>query len=115
MPAWPFEVFLLGSVGCARIPILARSINAPHQRPDTVSQLSRRASVLPLPRGGRQFILAQVHGVLLMLRAVLVLLIALLPSYAGAEPRIALVIGNSAYQHTRKLANPRNDAADMAA
>src|SRR6516162_5119255 len=37
----PFEVFLLVSVGCARIPILARSINAPHQRSDTLMQLSR--------------------------------------------------------------------------
>jgi uncharacterized caspase-like protein len=32
-----------------------------------------------------------------------------------AEARIALVIGNSAYQNTAKLTNPRNDAADMAA
>ena len=32
---------LSGSVGCARIPILARSINAPHQRSDTLLQLSR--------------------------------------------------------------------------
>ena len=28
---WPFEVFPLVSAGCARIPILARSINAPHR------------------------------------------------------------------------------------
>ena len=31
------------------------------------------------------------------------------------EGRVALVIGNSAYQHTAKLINPRNDATDMAA
>jgi len=31
-----------------------------------------------------------------------------------AEKRIALVIGNSAYQHTPELKNPRNDAADVA-
>ena len=31
------------------------------------------------------------------------------------EGRVALVIGNSAYQHTPKLANPRNDATDIAA
>ena len=37
----PFEVFLLVSDGCARIPILARSINAPYQRSDTLMQLSR--------------------------------------------------------------------------
>src|SRR5262245_39773268 len=32
-----------------------------------------------------------------------------------AEKRVALVIGNSAYQHTPQLNNPKNDAADMAA
>src|SRR5262245_11872792 len=31
----------LVSLGCARIPILARSINAPYQRSDTLMQLSR--------------------------------------------------------------------------
>jgi len=34
---------------------------------------------------------------------------------AFAETRVALVIGNSAYTHTKPLANPANDAADMAA
>ncbi len=34
---------------------------------------------------------------------------------ASAERRVALVIGNSAYEHTAALGNPRNDAADMAA
>jgi uncharacterized caspase-like protein len=34
---------------------------------------------------------------------------------AQAEKRLALVIGNSAYQHTSELKNPRNDAVDMAA
>jgi uncharacterized caspase-like protein len=33
---------------------------------------------------------------------------------ATAEKRMALVIGNSAYQHSGALANPSNDAADMA-
>src|SRR5262252_6378276 len=32
-----------------------------------------------------------------------------------ANERVALVIGNSAYQHTPPLYNPKNDAADMAA
>ena len=32
-----------------------------------------------------------------------------------AQGRVALVVGNSAYQHTRALPNPANDAADMAA
>ncbi len=31
-------------------------------------------------------------------------------AYAAAEKRVALVIGNSAYEHMGKLANPRNDA-----
>src|SRR5262245_13316827 len=34
---------------------------------------------------------------------------------ANAEKRVALVIGNSAYQYTLKLANPKNDAVDIAA
>ena len=34
---------------------------------------------------------------------------------AHAEKRVALVIGNSAYENAGKLANPANDAADMAA
>jgi hypothetical protein len=33
---------------------------------------------------------------------------------AQAERRIALVIGNSVYQNTAELKNPRNDASDMA-
>ena len=34
---------------------------------------------------------------------------------AMTEKRVALVIGNSAYQHASELTNPRNDASDMAA
>src|SRR5262245_36068685 len=46
--------------------------------------------------------------------------IALLVGMLGAMPahaqkRVALVIGNSAYQHTPKLTNPKNDATDIAA
>ena len=46
----------------------------------------------------------------------LVVLCAALASagQAIAERRIALVIGNSAYQHTTALLNPTNDAEDMA-
>jgi hypothetical protein len=33
---------------------------------------------------------------------------------ARAEKRVALVIGNAAYQYTTSLANPANDADDMA-
>ena len=34
---------------------------------------------------------------------------------AQAQKRVALVVGNSAYQHTSKLTNPKNDATDVAA
>ena len=32
---------------------------------------------------------------------------------AKAETRVALVVGNGAYQHTTPLANPLNEARDM--
>ncbi|MBO6932164.1 MAG: caspase family protein, partial [Roseibium sp.] len=42
--------------------------------------------------------------------------IALLPQIAsGAQNRVALVIGNSAYVHAAALPNPQNDANDVAA
>jgi uncharacterized caspase-like protein len=50
-----------------------------------------------------------------MLRAALVFMLLLLPSVAHAEKRVALVIGNSAYQYSPKLDNPKNDATDIAA
>ena len=50
-----------------------------------------------------------------MLRVVFIVLLLLLPSVAHAEKRVALVIGNSADKHAGELANPKNDAADMAA
>ena len=34
---------------------------------------------------------------------------------AAVEKRVALVIGNSSYQHTTALRNPRNDAEDIVA
>jgi uncharacterized caspase-like protein len=36
-------------------------------------------------------------------------------SQAATHRRVALVIGNSAYRHTPRLENPKNDAADMSA
>jgi uncharacterized caspase-like protein len=51
----------------------------------------------------------------LLLGALYFLLSLAVPGQALADKRVALVIGNSAYQHTSKLANPRNDAADMSA
>jgi hypothetical protein len=51
-----------------------------------------------------------------MLRAaVIVLLIALIPSHARAEARIALLIGNEAYpSEIGRLANPHDDVALLA-
>jgi uncharacterized caspase-like protein len=46
--------------------------------------------------------------------AAVLLSLALLPAAALADKRVALVVGNSAYQHTAKLANPKNDATDLA-
>src|SRR5262245_11339363 len=51
-----------------------------------------------------------------MARAVAVFLILLLlPLQASAQQRVALVMGNSAYQHTGALENPKNDAVDIGA
>ena len=53
-----------------------------------------------------------------ILRNVLVLLVLAASSITiafASENRVALVIGNSAYQHAAVLGNPKNDAADMAA
>lgn len=50
----------------------------------------------------------------LKLFAGLILLVAEM-SAAQAEKRVALVIGNSSYEHVPTLANPSNDAGDMAA
>ena len=47
------------------------------------------------------------------IRAIVLLLMTFLAPLAHAEKRVALVIGNSAYQHTPKLTNPRNDANDV--
>jgi formylglycine-generating enzyme required for sulfatase activity len=46
--------------------------------------------------------------------SLLVAMLGIVPA-ALAHKRVALVIGNSAYQHTPKLTNPKNDATDMAA
>src|ERR1700676_5712108 len=48
------------------------------------------------------------------LAAVIALLPLLLAGPATAEKRIALVVGNSAYQNISRLDNPRNDATLMA-
>src|SRR5215813_5423771 len=56
----------------------------------------------------------------MLLRKSFLVLVAIF-AFAGiatdvhANQRVALVIGNSAYQHTPRLENPKNDATDMAA
>jgi hypothetical protein len=47
----------------------------------------------------------------------LVVLVLVAASFgdALANKRVALVVGNSAYKHAGELANPINDATDMAA
>lgn len=52
-----------------------------------------------------------------MFRLIVSLVLLLLPSIAVAQDakRVALVIGNSAYKFAGDLANPRNDAVDLAA
>jgi hypothetical protein len=54
------------------------------------------------------------------MRAALVALILLGTALAGsltahAQKRVALVVGNTAYRHTPRLPNPKNDATDVAA
>jgi uncharacterized caspase-like protein len=52
----------------------------------------------------------------MLLRLVLFsFLLLLLPSTVHAQKRVALVIGNSAYRYAPELANPKNDASDVAA
>ena len=48
----------------------------------------------------------------------LFIIFGFLATYAptsAADKRVALIIGNSAYQHTSELTNPKNDATDIAA
>jgi len=46
--------------------------------------------------------------------SVLLLMLAAAGSAFASDKRVALVIGNSTYQQTTKLENPKNDAADLA-
>ena len=58
----------------------------------------------------------QLAGVaLLLVASFAIALVSAGASRALAQKRVALVIGNSAYQNTPKLTNPKNDATDMAA
>ncbi len=49
------------------------------------------------------------------MRVFVSLLMLLVVPIAYADKRVALVIGNSAYQHAPSLPNPKNDATDMTA
>jgi hypothetical protein len=62
-------------------------------------------------------ILSGPRGNTTVLRCILavLLLLAVQATDALAAKRVALVIGNSAYLHTPRLENPRNDATDIAA
>jgi len=50
-----------------------------------------------------------------VLRFLVFILLSIIPSFAHAQKRVALVIGNSAYKYAGTLTNPTNDATDMAA
>ena len=52
-------------------------------------------------------------GIAALVSGVLLLFLAAAPSLAAG--RVALVVGNGAYEHTPPLRNPANDAADVAA
>jgi hypothetical protein len=76
-------------------------------------------ALAPIESGAEQCTVAEIlnagNNMRLLLGALCFLLSIAASGQALADKRVALVIGNSAYQHTGKLANPRNDAADMAA
>ena len=59
--------------------------------------------------------MSRILTAVLALVASVIALAALTDEAASQGKRVALVIGNSAYVHTGALANPKNDAADMAA
>src|SRR5262245_12505972 len=77
------------------------------------------AGVIVAPAGGRIRRRARMEGRMRMtgygglvamgVRAAVVLLLLCVGSAAHAGKRVALVIGNSAYQHAGELANTRND------
>src|SRR5262245_3177287 len=48
-------------------------------------------------------------------RLAIAIALFVMPTAATAQKRVALVIGNAAYQHAGKLFNTINDATDMAA
>ena len=50
-----------------------------------------------------------------MHKTALLMSLVLLSVVAYAQERIALVVGNAAYEHTSQLSNPVNDASDIAA
>jgi formylglycine-generating enzyme required for sulfatase activity len=76
--------------------------------------LARAAALAPeCPRLAERALLAM-RRIGWMAFALLVAMLAAAP-VAQAEKRVALVVGNSAYQQVPRLTNPANDAADVAA
>jgi hypothetical protein len=75
------------------------------------------ANLAPLILGnapGMRRPLSKWMGTCRALAAVIALLPLILAGPATAEKRVALVVGNSAYQNIARLDNPRNDATLMA-
>src|ERR1700751_2220279 len=85
----------------------------------TVLKDLRKAAKIPTSSGcqyrtsdSRFWGLTMIRRVLVLLAVTLVLALQTFPAFA--DRRIALVIGNSAYQNVARLENPRNDAVLMA-
>ena len=70
-------------------------------RPNT-SRSSMRVNEMHGMRAGRSLV-----------AAVLALVVLATPAVVLADGRVALVVGNSTYDHIGRLPNPENDAADM--
>lgn len=58
----------------------------------------------------------RIHSVILMVAALALAVVLAVPAWAqeGGDRRVALVIGNGAYEHVPELKNPKNDSADLA-
>jgi hypothetical protein len=122
---------VIGGVKCALVslPGATYEIGVLRSSPAQNEFLSRRSSELRgwhhgrghhsparrrllLDHGSEVAMRGMLRGVLLAVFALAVGL--MIASPASAERRIALVVGNAHYDHTGLLANPRNDAQDVA-
>ena len=73
-----------------------------------LASLRRRSLVNKVARAGTPR-----PGALVLLAVAAFLLLSALATPAAAEKRVALVIGNGAYEHVQHLPNPPHDAADI--